>query len=584
VKRHLYKIYGFFHSLKHPTILKATVSAMLGEEVEENRAYMKAAADWLLSMQNNDGGYSRKFSLIGGRDPSYIETTGYIIPTLWKVGERLSEQRYIDSAKRAGEWLLRIQNENGSFNEIDYNTPFAFDTGQCLIGLNFLYRKTEDNRFLNAAKKAAYWLKENQESDASWLKVAYNRQKHSYYSRVAAAMLEYGFISGDEKIKHSALKSIDWILKQQAPNGFFAKSSFLEGMPPFLHTVIYVYEGLLDVYEMTGESHILEAVLKAADTLKTINLKRDLILCSQYNEAFECVNKERCLTGLAQWAGIALRLYEISGDKEYLVCAKNTIFYLKAKQIKSSEMKGGFSASIPFWGRYGGFDFVNWNNKFFLDALLGYDAHYRCVTDEQESFVATAFVQTEEVVTDKISFMDRQYLERLRRILPKERLLKVLDIGCGKGVIIKTLSEEFRNIEFFGIDPVYENAMIKKGSIYNIPFEEDFFDVVLCFEVLQHTYIDSALKEIKRVSKSGAMVVIGERNPFSILGFLKPLLELSGRWMYPWDSPFKERWYGKKRWIQLLKTHGFDRIDIETIESRGKRWVHRYFFIKGRVD
>lgn len=575
----LYKFYGFFHSFKYPDILLNSVKSIFDERIFNNETHLKMAADWLLFMQNKDGGYSRKFSFIDRRDKSYIETTGYIIPSMWKVGEKLKEEKYIFSAKKAGEWLLRIQNSDGSFSEIDNNTPFVFDTGQCLIGLNFLYEKTKDEKYLKAAKKASYWLANVQENDGSWVKFAYNKEPHTYYSRVAAAMFKYGALTDDEHIKNAAMKNINWVLNNQMENGFFKYSSFLESVPPFLHTLIYVLEGLLDLYKLVGDEKILEAVLKNANKFKEINLNRDLILCSQYDENFNCVNKERCVTGLAQWAGVALRLYKITQDTDFKTCAVNTIFYLKAKQIKNSIMKGGFSASMPFWGRYGSFDFVNWNNKFFIDALLDYENFSKEI--EQESFVKTAFNISSNVVTDSLSYMDREYIKRLKQILPKDKKLKILDVGCGKGVIINELKKEFLNIEFFGIDPVFEKENILKGSVYNIPFDDDYFDIVMTFEVLQHTYIDSALKEISRVLKKRGRIIIGERNPFSILGFLKPVLELKGRWMYPFDSPFKEKWYNKKEWEKNLKKNGFKLDKIEVIEGNGKKFVNRYYLIKG---
>ncbi|WP_201334303.1 MULTISPECIES: methyltransferase domain-containing protein [unclassified Nitratiruptor] len=581
MKQKLYKIYGFLHTLKYPDILKASIKSLFDETVFDNATHLKIAADWLLFMQNEDSGYSRKFSFLSGRDKSYIETTGYIIPSMWRVGEYVKEDSYIKSAKKAGEWLLKVQNEDGSFSEIDYNKPFAFDTGQCLIGLNFLYEKTKDSQYFEAAKKAAYWLANNQEADGRWERVAYNKQPHTYYSRVAAAMYMYGNLANDEEIKKAALKNIEWVLSRQDKNGFFQLSSFLEGVPPFLHTLIYVLEGLLDIYAINRDKKILEAVLKNANRFKEINLHRDLILCSQYDSNFTCVNKERCVTGLAQWAGVAMRLFKITNDEDYKKCAINTLFYLKAKQLKSSIMQGGFSASIPFWGKYGGFDFVNWTNKFFIDALLEYENLSREI--EQENFVKTAFNISSDVVTNNLSYMDKEYIKRLKNILPKDKKVKVLDVGCGKGVIINELRKGFKNIEFFGIDPIFEEKYILKGSVYNIPFKENFFDMVMAFEVLQHTYIDSALKEIKRVLKNNGEIIIGERNPYSILGILKPILEFKGKWMYSFDSPFREKWYSKNEWEKILKENGFKVENIEVIEGNGKRFVNRYYCIRGIV-
>jgi len=580
MKKRLYNMYGLIHTLKYPATLFASIQAMFDERVYENKEHLKTAGEWLLYMQNEDGGYSRKFSFITGRDQSYIETTGYIIPSMIRLGEYLGERKFIHSGLKAGEFLLQVQNEDGSFSDIDTRQPFVFDTGQCLTGLNFLYEYSNDTRYLNALQKAAYWLKEVQEKDGSWERFSYNTQTHTYYSRVAAAMLKSAYLLKDKELEQAALQHVAFVLRQQQPNGFFAKSSFIEGIAPYLHTLMYVLEGLLDIYDMMPQEEILQAVLKNAERFAHINLHRDLILCSQYDSEFRCVNHERCITGLAQWAGVALRLYALTNDERFLKSAVNTLFYVKAKQIKSSSMRGGFSASIPFWGRYGSFDFVNWNNKFFIDALLAYETYDISMYREQESFVGAAFNRV-DVVTDEMSFMDKEYLKRLRKVLPKNQKIKVLDVGCGKGVIIKRLQEEFPLIEFIGVDPVFEDAVVQKGSVYELSFADESIDYVLLFEVLQHTYMEKALQEVYRVLKPGGKVMIGERNKISILGVLKPFFELSGTWMYPYDAPFREKWYSKRAWKEMLKRSGFEMKRIETIEGAGKPYVNRYVFIEG---
>ncbi len=579
MKQKLYKVYGLINSLKHPKELCASVRSVFHEENYNNEKHIKLAADWLLYMQNRDGGYSRKFSFITGRDKSYIETTGYIIPTLLAF----DTQKHINSALKAGDWLLEIQKEDGSFSEIDNNQPFVFDTGQVLIGLNSLYKFTKNIEYKDAIRKASDWLVKVQESDGSWEQYAYHRQKHSYYSRVASALYEAGIILDDDVLKESALKNIEWTLSQQQANGYFKYASFSQNIPAYLHTLVYILEGLLDIYEYTNDKIFLDAILKSATNFKSINLTRDLILCSQYDENFNCVNSERCMTGLAQWLGVAIKLYEITQDEEYKRSAINIAFYLKAKQIKSSSMRGGFSASMPFWGKYGSFDFVNWTNKFFIDAMLEYKKLQVSKTQEQESYVGSAFARTQEVVTESISYMDSKYIESFEKIFNKDKSLKVLDIGCGKGVIIDELQKKYPNYEFVGVDPTFESKNISKGSIYSIPFEDKSFDVVMSFEVLQHTYLEDALSEIYRVLKADGQIVIGERNQQSILGYLKPFYELIGRWMYPFDSAFREKWYSIKEWQYHLKIGGFkiEQVDyINNSEDRVKN-MNRYYFILG---
>jgi ubiquinone/menaquinone biosynthesis C-methylase UbiE len=125
-----------------------------------------------------------------------------------------------------------------------------------------------------------------------------------------------------------------------------------------------------------------------------------------------------------------------------------------------------------------------------------------------------------------------------------------LDLGCGEGHLIKQLSTLHPDIAFVGIEPTFFNktgsdaskARLLKRSIYELPLLDNSMDIILVKEVLQHVaFMTKAFEEIRRISKRGARIIVIKRNPFSILGLLKKPFELSGRWMYPWDSPFRER-------------------------------------------
>jgi len=588
LKQIVYKIYGFVSALKYPKELYLSFKYSFNQKILTNKEHMILASNWLVNMQNSDGGYARQFSLISGMDKSYIETTGYIIPTLLDMAKYFNENSYKKSAIRAGEWLLNIQNSDGSFSEIDDNQPFAFDTGQVLIGLNRLFLETKDERYQEASKRASYWLADNQESDGSWKRVAYNNQKHSYYTRVSSAMLHYAINSNDEYIKKQALKNIEWVLSQQQDNGYFNYASFLEEVPAYLHTLVYILEGLLDVYELTKDEKILKAILLNANKLKKISLAEGIILCSQYNSEFRCTNSERCITGLAQWAGVSLRLFEITKDRNYKEIAISTLFYLKSKQIQEGGvLKGALSASVPFWGRYGAFAFVNWGNKFFIDSLLLLDKYKLDIREEQESFVSLAFSLNETVVYDELTSMDRAYLKKFDNYFKalKEQPLTLLDLGCGRGRFLDYFRQNYPKWKVIGVEPTFEKeGSILKGSAYSIPVKSNSIDILFSIEVLQHTYIDDSMREIERVLKQEAYLVVGERNPWSVLGVLKPLLELKGRWMYPWDSPFREKWYTKSRWIEIFEKYNIEMKKIEIINNpRDKKvkFLNRYYFMVG---
>jgi hypothetical protein len=94
--------------------------------------------DYILSQQQAAGG----FAGWEGSGP-YPECTGYLIPTLLDYGQT-------EAAQRAADYLVAVQNDDGSFNGMD-GKPYVFDTGACFEGLRAAGRQA-------AAEKALRWL------------------------------------------------------------------------------------------------------------------------------------------------------------------------------------------------------------------------------------------------------------------------------------------------------------------------------------------------------------------------------------------------------------------------------------------
>ncbi|HPM43577.1 MAG TPA: hypothetical protein PLV52_07080, partial [Candidatus Omnitrophota bacterium] len=340
----------------------------------DNRYSINLAVSWLLQAQlvNGDNGYAHSYSLLNGWAKSYPETTGYIIPTMLAVARFLGDERYSESAMKAGEWLLGIQQDDGSFTDMDGNKQ-VFDTGQILGGLLANYSYSRDDRFFDAAIKAGNFLVAGQDDDGKWTKFSYNGICHTYYSKVASNLSRLYAASDDKKYYRSAVKNIEWVLKQQHENGYFGRMSFTNGQTPYLHTIIYVLEGLMDHYAVTSENDTYLAVKKSVNALLTVTLGSGLpIAYSQYDEQWRHKGNESCLTGLAQWAGLLLNLYKMENSEYYYSAAEKTIDYLKSKQIQNGRvnLKGAIPGSAPIWGSYFKFSFNNWTVKYFIDALL----------------------------------------------------------------------------------------------------------------------------------------------------------------------------------------------------------------------
>lgn len=101
----------------------------------------------------------------------------------------------------------------------------------------------------------------------------------------------------------------------------------------------------------------------------------------------------------------------------------------------------------------------------------------------------------------------------------------ILDIGCGGGMAVNILARKAYNGKIYGIDysedmvslarKVNKNLInqgqveISQGSVSDLPFTDNSFDLVTAFETLYFwPNLSDDLKEIKRVLKPGGVLLI----------------------------------------------------------------------------
>lgn len=106
----------------------------------------------------------------------------------------------------------------------------------------------------------------------------------------------------------------------------------------------------------------------------------------------------------------------------------------------------------------------------------------------------------------------------------------VLEAGCGTGLILERLAAVASRAEGFDLSPgMLEKARarglsVREGSVTEIPFGDNEFDVVCSFKVLAHVPdIRQALAEMLRVTKPGGVVLAEFYNPLSFRGLAKRL-------------------------------------------------------------
>jgi len=117
---------------------------------------------------------------------------------------------------------------------------------------------------------------------------------------------------------------------------------------------------------------------------------------------------------------------------------------------------------------------------------------------------------------------------------------KVLDVGCGTGLLFRYVAAEAQTV--VGVDVSGKLLLQAKGRARNfrdvhlvqadadhLPFKDDYFSVVFAFTVLQNLPDPlETLKEVKRIAERDAPIVVtGLKKAFS-LGTFKELLQSAG--------------------------------------------------------
>jgi 2-polyprenyl-3-methyl-5-hydroxy-6-metoxy-1,4-benzoquinol methylase len=116
----------------------------------------------------------------------------------------------------------------------------------------------------------------------------------------------------------------------------------------------------------------------------------------------------------------------------------------------------------------------------------------------------------------------------------------ILDAGCGEGYVSNLIAERNPQAKLTGIDASegaisYAQANFghagtyQVASIFELPFPDGHFDLVLCSEVLEH--LDdpmAALAELKRVSRRHVLITIPREPIFQFLNDVGKTLRLCG--------------------------------------------------------
>jgi ubiquinone/menaquinone biosynthesis C-methylase UbiE len=143
---------------------------------------------------------------------------------------------------------------------------------------------------------------------------------------------------------------------------------------------------------------------------------------------------------------------------------------------------------------------------------------------------------------------------------------RVLDVGCGEGVVTERLARRLPDATIVGVDADdarlraewesrrLDNLSFTTGSTYDLPFDDCGFDLVCAFEVLEHLKRPpDALTEMARVS-GGSLLLSVPREPHWRLSHM-----LAGRNLRRFgDTPSHINHWSRSSFARLVSECGHD--------------------------
>lgn len=156
-----------------------------------------------------------------------------------------------------------------------------------------------------------------------------------------------------------------------------------------------------------------------------------------------------------------------------------------------------------------------------------------------------------------------QFLE-IVKLKPKS----ILEIGIGNGLLSFLLKQSGLDVTTLDFDASLKPDIT--ASVTDIPCPDNSFDVVACFEVLEHLPFDQfqkSLEEIKRVTKNYAIISLPDRRPCA-----RAYIPGVGKRRFLCNKPFfkhhEHHFDGEHYWV--INSKGYSLVHIEkTIKSSG---------------
>ncbi|MEM8488250.1 MAG: prenyltransferase/squalene oxidase repeat-containing protein [Bacteroidota bacterium] len=222
-----------------------------------------------------------------GHSPGqYTEITGYGVSVFAHLFRWREDEKFLQGAIEAADFLLSIQLDSGAYphcpdplQSCANGEQYTFDTSMCTMGIMDLYHVHKEQKYLDSAIRAGDWLLSMQREDGGFLAKATaqagNLNTGNFFGdgscihvKNAMALLKLAEYAKAPRFAEGARKVCDYVLGLQREDGMFwsmPSKNFV-----FTHAHCYACEGFISAGAYLGEERYTEAALRGVAWLQQV--------------------------------------------------------------------------------------------------------------------------------------------------------------------------------------------------------------------------------------------------------------------------------------------------------------------------
>ena len=125
-------------------------------------------------------------------------------------------------------------------------------------------------------------------------------------------------------------------------------------------------------------------------------------------------------------------------------------------------------------------------------------------------------------IEEVLTYSPAYYLKRLEKIGFTGKNSRILDAGCGAGIFTVAASRLNKQVKAIDATDKYlavakeitaklklKNIELRQGKIESLPYPDNYFDFIICYDVWMYTNRLKSLQEMFRVLKPGGKIYLG---------------------------------------------------------------------------